>query len=603
MELEPHLKEKEMEPEEQALWAQASEEMRAIPEDMAGVVRLGLLTASHLVKLRTNLHCRLSDKDLKTLRQELKIIGDSTCTSIFFAQWVNISHPVAKKIRARARGPRDEDPVETLRLDVEMEARLRAFRQPESWIHGISTKKTKARDLPGRRVRVTGYGDGTVIGYKSSRFGTGTHVIEFDIGGIQTFRLDYKSLDFMISSDIYVEEYVEHCVAEYDQQAAQVREQAEKRATKEAMQQSHAWLSGASISRMAEETPEELMGKVVEIAKGKRGQVTNFKKGKHTVNLDGGSSHNINLSKIRLKVLNDDFILTYSTPIINAEVKKWCDERLAEINAERDDIAAQEALDYAAKMELYEMQQAKQALADAAVSSDQLFLMQYNAYKRFADDFRPSAEGMDPELIDAAGGIEGVLKQTWIMMPRYERSIYENNARDERGPYKAKEPPWLKLPGFDEVEPPQEYMRVLRDTKIRAGFRMDTEEVGQLQAGEEVVVLRTKMLEPTKEEQKEGRKQTMRVKIKQGWVSATNQKGEAILEDLVKKEPSYVARELPLKYIDIVSCVRLTELERELIYRDLDPTWFDSTISICLFLPLLCFSLSLCARLRHTDVL
>ena len=46
-----------------------------------------------------------------------------------------------------------------------------------------------------------------------------------------------------------------------------MREQAEKRATKEAMQQSHAWLSGASISRMAEETPEELSKRIHQAAK------------------------------------------------------------------------------------------------------------------------------------------------------------------------------------------------------------------------------------------------------------------------------------------------------------------------------------------------
>lgn len=529
------------------------------------------IAAQDLVKLRTHLHCKLSDKDLREMRTHLQITGESVCEIETFTEWVNDPNSkIAKKIRSKARGPKEADPVETLREEFEMEARLRAFRQLDVWIDGMSTKKTKARDLPGRRVRVPGYGEGTVIGYKSSRFGKGNHVIEFDIGGIRTFRLDCKVLEFEISSDVFVEEYVEHALHEFDQEAGEQRQRVEKTASKEAMRQNSAWVSGAEITRIVTETPEELIGSVLEITKGKRGQCVGFKKGKHTIQLDGGSSHSMNLEKVRVKVLSDDFVATYAQPIVEDHMKRWAERKMQAVMAEREEIAAQEELDYEAKMELYEMQQAKQALADAAVAADQLFRVQVKAFKTFGRDFLPAAEAMDPSLLDAAGGIDAILRQTWITMPRYERSVYENNVRKQLG-----EVPWQKLPGFDQVEVPAEYMMVVKDTVLRKGYQMDTDEVGKIKAGTEIIVMRKKELELTKEERKKDKNRApiVRIKTSQGWLSMTSRKGEPICEPYDHKEPSYIDHCAALDFIDVVSCIRLTEVDQENVWQELDPTW------------------------------
>ena len=47
-------------------------------------------------------------------------------------------------------------------------------------------------------------------------------------------------------------------------------------------------------------------------------------------------------------------------------------------------------------------------------------------FENFRVSFMPTASAMDPEMVDAAGGIEAILRQTWITMPRADRSIIEN---------------------------------------------------------------------------------------------------------------------------------------------------------------------------------
>ena len=138
------------------------------------------------------------------------------------------------------------------------------------------------RELVGRRVVVPGYGEGTVVAYKSSKVGKGVHVIEFDIGGSQKMRLSHKQLDFRISSEIFVQEYIDKELVAFDQEADAERKKVEEQTAKSAMKQSGAWVNAVGV---AAEDPESLVGKIIDLGKGKRGPVTDYRKGKHLVSL------------------------------------------------------------------------------------------------------------------------------------------------------------------------------------------------------------------------------------------------------------------------------------------------------------------------------
>lgn len=533
------------------------------------------ITSQDLVKLRTVLECKLSDKDMKSIRDSLGMTGgQNSCTFDDFSAWIQAPSNAAKKVRHRARGDRNEDPVDIVRIDFEEEMRLRAFHDPDVWIDGRSTKKTKARELPGRRVTVPGYGEGTVVAYKSAKIGKGAHVIEFDVGGTQKMRLDYKQFDFQISSEVFVQEYVDTELASFDEEADVARKKIEEETAKNAMKQSGAWVNPG---RMAEEDPEALVGRIIDLGKGKKGPVTDFRKGKHLVSLPNKEtgkikSHAMNLDKLRIKVLSDDYVQTYAGPIIQEVMQKWADAQLDKINFEREEIAAQDELEHEALMQVYLQQQRKQATADAALAADHMFYVHRKAFKKFSKDFKPTASAMDPELIEQAGGIDAVLRQTWITMPRPERAIYEDAAREKILPLQ-----WIPIPPFDQVEPDREWFRVITKTPLRDHYAMDSEKTGNLEAGDEIEVMRTKELRPSKAERKQAQKEgrelltVLRVKCNGGWCSFNKADGTPLLEKFTRKEPSYVDRNLPLKYIDIVSSVRLTIEEQENMCKELIP--------------------------------
>ena len=489
--------------------------------------------------------------------------------------------------------------------------RLRAFKDPEVWIDGLSTKKQKARDLVGRRVIVPGYGEGTVVAYKGSKvtsayLGKGSHVIEFDVGGSQNIRLDYKKIDFRISSEIFVQEYIDAETIMFDEEADGVRKKVEKETSSQAMKQSGAWVSPGNL---AAEDPEHLVGKIIDLGKGKKGPVTDFRKGKHLVSLENKEtgktkSHAMNLEKLKIKMLSDDYVHMYAGPIIQDTMHRWADGQLEKIQFEREEIAAQDELEMEALMKLYLQQQRKQATADAAVAADHMFYTHIQAFKSFSADFLPTVDAMDPELIEQAGGITAVLRQTWVTMPRLERSMYEDAQRKLIGDVQ-----WIPIPSFDEVEPDRDWLRAIKKTPLRGGYQMDTEKVGNLEVGQEVEVLRTKEIKASKEERKLAKKEgrtivsIQRIKTKLGWCSFNKEDGTPLLEKYKRKEPSYVKRKLPLRYIDVVSSVRLTITEQEDMCKELIPEYEvaegargnlyerDEVRSMLLYAVLCCFML------------
>lgn len=234
---------------------------------------------------------------------------------------------------------------------------------------------------------------------------------------------------------------------------------------------------------------------------------TDYRKGKHLVSLPNKEtgkikSHTMNLEKLRFKVLSDDYVQTYAGPIINDTMQKWADAKRDVLALEREEITAQEELEHEALMQVYLQQKRKQARADAALAADHLFYVQKKAFKRFSKDFEPTASAMEPELIDAAGGMDAILRQTWITLPRTERAVYENLVRDAVLPLQ-----WIPIPSFDEVEPDREWFRVIQKTPLRSNFAMDSEKVGNLETGDEVEVLRTKELKHSKAERKQAKKE------------------------------------------------------------------------------------------------
>lgn len=63
----------------------------------------------------------------------------------------------------------------------------------------------------------------------------------------------------------------------------------------------------------------------------------------------------------------------------------------------------------------------------------------------------------------------------------------------------------------------------------------------------------------------------LRVKTHRGWCSFNKADGTPLLEKFNRKEPSYIDHSLSLKYIDVVSSVRLTIEEQETMCKELIP--------------------------------
>ena len=55
-------------------------------------------------------------------------------------------------------------------------------------------------------------------------------------------------------------------------------------------------------------------------------------------------SHAMNLAKLKIKMLSDDYVQMYAGPIIQDTMQRWADGQLDTITAEREEIAAQEII-------------------------------------------------------------------------------------------------------------------------------------------------------------------------------------------------------------------------------------------------------------------
>jgi hypothetical protein len=168
---------------------------------------------------------------------------------------------------------------------------------------------------------------------------------------------------------------------------------------------------------------------------------------------------------------------------------------------------------------------------------------------------------MDPGLIEDAGGVDVILKETWINMPRRERAVIENEAREEVGEVEV-----VKLPTFDEDEQvPRTMYRVLTKNPMRKHEELDSERFGSVQEGEIFECLREKVLEDG----------TVRIKCRSsalgatGYVSMMSTEGEPYLTEHVEGETSVVPTQLDLKLMDLLLPFRITGAEQERILEEL----------------------------------
>lgn len=417
----------------------------------------GVLTSKEILRLRTHLGIRLNDEELRHVRKELganpssmltsqdsnqmAALEASGCTLSDFALWINITKDsVAKKVRVKARAVNDFDYVSEARELAEELARLRAFKSPDVWLSGDTKSSIKSKDLIGSRVDVRGYGEGTVLGYQKARR---QHYVDFDIAGTHQIKLDPKKVIFRTSSAKFVEEFVDLAIEDFELEEKQARQDAEDAAISSVMSRPDAW----SLGRSFEDVPMDLIGKVISID-GKMAQVLSYssKKG-HDVQFDASKKLNtLDLQSAKFRVLNDDYLMTNSQPLVEAAMAEWGQAQIADFQAQRSKIRQSEDAEYAEKLRLYTQAQAAQALADAVAAAVHWTYIQRKAYSIFCVDFRPSCEAMDPELIHEAGGIDAILHQTWTTLSADDRAACETQAIKNSDKQKL-----IRLPTFDEA--------------------------------------------------------------------------------------------------------------------------------------------------------
>ena len=427
----------------------------------------GVLQSQEILKLRTHLGARLSDDDMRHARKELGVNASQMMMSTdsdqmskmetqgasmeVFAEWINRPEDdVAKKCRAKARGRDNEDDfVRDAREATEAEARLRAFKEPDIWLAGKKTMKWKTKELIGLRVDVRGYGEGTVMGYQKKRppKTAGGHWVDFDIAGTVKLKLDAKSVNFTVSDEKFVDEYIDIAMSEFEAEEVTARQLAEDAALASAMKIPDAWVLGRTFA----ETPLDLIGCVIEVG-GKMGRPVGYRsKTGHDVQFDDTQKLvSMDLFKGKFRVLNDDFIMAHSQSLVKNAMNEWGTAQMAAIEKEREEIVKEETAVHQAKMQLYMKAQAAQALADAVTAAAYWVRIELEAYRLFCIDFRPSCEAlMDAQLVEDAGGVDSVLHGSWISLPISDRAVLETRAKASRENKTGVK--MVRMPTFDEA--------------------------------------------------------------------------------------------------------------------------------------------------------
>ena len=126
-------------------------------------------------------------------------------------------------------------------------------------------------------------------------------------------------------------------------------------------------------------------------------------------------------------------MVAFTEPLIQQTMERWSQAKIDEIEKEREEFSVEHDKQTGEQLEEYLKETARQNLINAATAALHWFEVNQRSYEQFCISFAPTADAMDPELIAQAGGIDAILRQTWIHMPRYDRSIIEDKMRKEIG--------------------------------------------------------------------------------------------------------------------------------------------------------------------------
>eukprot|EP01052_Picozoa_sp_SAG31_P005815 SAG31_NODE_261_length_18904_cov_115.315554_4_plen_2049_part_00 len=321
-------------------------------------------------------------------------------------------------------------------------------------------KLFRSKDLVGLPIDVDGHGRGVVLRYdKAVGVRTKGLLIDFEVGGRSKDTLRKKT--FKVMNVEFVNKTVDEQVKQFDAELANIVAATTAEAKGELMHAAEAWVDGDK------EDEKALVGKTIRIQTaskphssfdvegamqrsfdafeneniddtqledGKVGTIVDFKKKRFFVKFD--DDQQITKSKLEEKflVLDDNYIEELTAPKVSAAVAPWAQERCEHLIDEHHEQIRELQIETEAAIEVYMRQTEIQELDSAMCAAAYLQTVQVQAYEIFASSFRPTAAGMDPELIEDAGGLDAVLESTWIAMELEERCAVQNSRRDELCP-------------------------------------------------------------------------------------------------------------------------------------------------------------------------
>ena len=303
---------------------------------------------------------------------------------------------------------------------------------PEAWIEGNTLKPKKLVGLP---INVEKHGKGTVLRYDGAigvgqAFGVRKQgfLVNFEIGGQEKVQLDYNERKFKAVDIEFVNAYVEEETQRFDKEKVELEEITRGEASTNALADPQAWSNGDSTIGKA------LVGRTIKVgADEKRGKVQDFKKNRYVIKFENSAELEKSQLEEEFSVLDELFIEANTAPAVISELEQWANKQLEKIAAERVEISAQLEVEKEHDLEEYMKETAKQDLLDAASAAAYLVDVQMSAYNSFCVDFGPTCSAMDPDLIESAGGVESILRETWVNMGRKDRAMHENIVRKKLG--------------------------------------------------------------------------------------------------------------------------------------------------------------------------
>ena len=608
--------------------------------DVDGTTLIGRV---ELAKIDMLLEEPLSDEEINSM--VLEVTGDEEGSEGVeyeaFGRWINSAGPIQDRLRPQAKGDLKEevDWVADARTLTEQVARLRACRQDEAWVDGTSLRP---KDIVGLPVDIPPYGQGIVESYsqpgKRKRKKKGTedgHTILFDIGEHKTIQLEFggdKHLDERLWKAVqyeYVNDYVDAALAKFDSQSRKMRDEVSNDAMSKVMGEELAWKPGDFNAEGG-----MYVGRYVQMGGSKRGYCEQFKSGKYTIKpANGGEGYKIKLDgtgKITgkgkkdkkkeifesFRVLDDEFSVAFTVPLIQQQMNAWSHKQISSLNEEQAQFTEDHEAEVANQLDRYIEETAQQNLIAAATCVAHWSKVGTLGFKTFRVSFMPTAEAMDPEMTAAAGGIEVILRRTWVTMARSDRAIVENQVRKKQGGGGAKD-----LKGFALGQGEVEQYQVYKKTKMRRDFitnpdaKKDYDLVYTFTVGEKVTALERRVneagtlrirceIEITDEKTEEHSKYTyyhhqnsqfrevsdrlsVIAVVLQGWVSVTTAAGEDLLVPAEGHALQQVkdGTTMDLRDLDIICAIPegLTDAEMGEVYHQLHTNEAHPEIALDLF--------------------